>query len=193
MALASDELYLPVVGHIFTAPVGTAAPTDLSALNAETGEFTSGATGWTNIGHTARGELPELGFDGGDREAKGTWQREVQRYVTTEAVADYVIVNVHQFNNDTLALYYGGTGGSTAGRFEVSGTASSVPTRALLIVIVDGDNRVAFHANDCDVTREDSVEMDTEEFVYLPLRFSIKSATPYKLAWIADGLGPVVP
>lgn len=182
MALDESQVYLPARGYIFIGDEGTSAPDDIDSF-----DVTEGTEDWENIGHTARDELPEFGFDGGDTENLGTWQNATLRVVETETTTHYVTFNVHQFNNLTLGLYYGSDGGSTPDRFEVQeGTGGS--DRALLIVIVDGQNRVAFHAPAVTIRSEDSISLESDAFAYLPLRATLRTTGEYTMAWIAPGL-----
>lgn len=186
MALDENEIYLPARGHIYTASPDTSAPSDLESFN-----LTDGDTDWESIGHTASDELPEFGYDGGDTSNIGSWQMENIRTIQTEATADYLIFNVHQFNNTTLGFYYGGDGGTTSGRFEVAGGAEPGTDTALLVIIDDGVNgRIGFHAPNASVRRNDSISMETDNFAYLPLRADFQSTGEYKFAWIAPELGP---
>ena len=168
MALNNDAVLTAAKGYIFTAPVGTVAPTP-----AEVDAFTDGSTlaGWDNLGHTARDELPEFGFDGGDTETRGTWQAEALREVTTEAAVDYVTFNAHQFDPDVLELYYGAENTSSDPNvFGVRSPNSKSQERALLIVIVDGDHKVAFYAPRVSIRREEAITLAVDEFAVLPLR-----------------------
>lgn len=189
MALDNDEVYIASTGYIFLGETGTEAPTDLDSF-----DLINGSAEWESVGHTARDELPEFGYDGGDTENRGTWQNASLRVVETEAAADYVTFNVHQFNSTLLSLYYRTSGGTTTGRFEVVAGDSFNSERALLIVIVDGRNgRLGFHAPASDIRRNDSISLDTEEFAYLPLRANFLDSTDatYRMAWISPNLGPI--
>lgn len=182
MALDESELYLPARGYIYIGDEGTSAPEDIDSF-----DLNEGTPEWENIGHTSSEELPEFGFDGGETETLGTWQNATLRVVETETTTHYVTFNVHQFNDLTLGLYYGSTGGSTAGRFEVQ-EATGGSDRALLIIVVDGQNRVAFHAPAVTIRAEDSISMESDAFAYLPLRATLRSTGEYTMAWIAPGL-----
>lgn len=183
MALNNDAVLTAAKGYIFTAPVGTAAPTP-----AEVGAFTDGTAldGWDNLGHTARDELPEFGFDGGDTETRGTWQAESLREVTTEAAVDYVTFNAHQFDPDVLELYYGTDNTSSDPNiFGVRSPNSRSQERALLIIIVDGDHKVAFYAPRVSIRREEAISLAVDEFAVLPLRATFLTPTSGDLfQWI---------
>jgi hypothetical protein len=186
MALNDNAVYTASRGYIFTAPINTAAPTpaEISAFDPAVG-----FVGWENIGHTSDDELPEFGFDGGDTETRGSWQNKALKEVVTEAIADYVTFNAHQFDEATLSLYYGVTDpGSTPGVFEVNETGKTTE-KALLIVIVDGLVHVGFYSGRTSVRRNDAVSMDTDSFAYLPLRATILKGTGPLMAWISEDTG----
>lgn len=184
MALHDNAVYTAATGHILTGPVGTAAPT---VSEIDTFDPTAGLSGWENIGHTARDELPVFGYEGGETEARGTWQAATLKTVVTEPASDYVTFNVHQFDNSTLEMYYGATNTSgTTGVYSADGTVSSGFERALLIVIIDGDFKIGFHAPKVSIVREDSIELAVDEFAYMPLRATLlkDSGSSSLFSWI---------
>lgn len=189
MAMNEDAVLTAATGYIYTAPVGTVAPTptEISSFDPNVG-----FTGWENIGHTSRDELPEFGFDGGDSEVKGTWQNASLREVVTEVASDYVIFNVHQFDDNALGLYYGAENASdTPGVFGVANAPTGTVNRALLIVIIDGDVNLGFHASRVSIKRDDSIELASDEFAYMPLRatFVKNTGSPFLFSWISEDTG----
>jgi hypothetical protein len=145
--------------------------------------------GWVNVGHTSRGDLPEFGFDGGDTEVRGTWQNESLREVVTDPIADYLTLMLHQFDTETFELYYGTNASSTPGVFGVAGGTPAPIEKALLIVIVDGDRKVAFYSPKASLRRDDSISLAVDEFAALPVRATfLKHGGLNKFQWIADGL-----
>lgn len=131
---------------------------------------TTEPNGWICVGHTSRDEMPEWGYDGGDKELKGSWQNPRLRRVQTSVYEDYVTFQLLQFSEDALQLYYGGDGGSTAGVFSVDKVDYVTNERAILIVIVDGDDKLGFHALKADVARDDSISMPVDDLAALPLK-----------------------
>lgn len=194
MALNNDAVFTAARGYIYTAPIGTTGPTPAAIDAFDPDAVTPVGAGWNNIGHTSREDLPEFGFEGGDVEARGTWQAEVLREVVTEALADYVTFNLHQFDEEGLSLYYGtANASSTEGIFEVANSAAGVTERALVIVVVDGDSKIAFHAPKASIRREDAIEMAVDEFSVLPLRATFLKETGSPLfQWISldTGINP---
>lgn len=188
MALNDNSVVLPAVGYIYVAAVDTASPTPAEI---ESFDPTTGLAGWTQIGHTSRDDLPVFGFDGGDAETLGSWQNASLRRVTTEAAQDYVTFNALQLDEQVLSYYYGVSNpGSTVGKFDVTDSSVSGIETALLIVIVDGDATVGFHASKVSMGREDSIELAIDEFVAVPLRASIlKSGSNPLFSWLSYDTG----
>lgn len=153
-ALVLDDANL-----VGTSPILPAAATIDEATN-----------GWKTIGHTSRDDMPEFAFDGGDTEVKGTWQKKRLREVATgDPVADSVTINLQQWDATSLELYFGANGSTTPGVFDVSG--DFVPVEyAILVIIVDGAARIAFHSSKASIRRDDSVDLPVDEFASLPVK-----------------------
>lgn len=188
MAINPNAVILPAKGYIYVATVGQAAPTPAEI---DTFDPTVGITGWDNMGHTARDELPVFGFDGGDTEVLGTWQNAAFREVVTEVATDYVTFNAHQFDEQSLGLYYGVTDpGSVDGVFEVDEVSVTPIEKAILIVITDGSTNIALHATRVSIRREDSIELAVDEFAFMPLRATfLKNDTDPLMTWISLDTG----
>jgi len=192
MALNDNAVLTAAVGYVYFAPVGTAAPAaaDLDGLNLEDPSGWT-AAGWVNAGHTSEGDLPEFGFDGGDTEVRNTWQKKKLREVQTEDPVDFLTVFLQQFDETAMELYYGPNASSTAGEFAVSAAGVQPVEKAVLVVIVDGDVRVGFHASKASVKRDDSIQLDTEDFGSLPIRCTFLSHSTNPLfKWINEDLFP---
>src|SRR5699024_3198980 len=189
MALNDNAVVTPAVGYVFTAAPGTAAPTptELSALDLDT--FADLAPDWTQVGHTSRETMPEFGFEGGDTEMKGTWQKKRLREISTgDPVADSVTIVLEQFDADALELYYGENAASDPGVFGVSGDFVPVE-RALLIIIVDGDTRIAFYAAKASIKRDESIDLPVDGFAGLPVKATFLDHEGSRLFdWISEEL-----
>jgi len=188
MALNDNSVITPAVGYIYVAPVDTASPTPAQI---ETFDPDTGIASWVQLGHTSRDDLPVFGFDGGDQETRGSWQNASLRRVTTEVAQDFITFNALQLDESILSYYYGVTNpGTTVGKFDVSEAASAGIETALLIVIVDGEATVGFHASKVSIGREDSIELAIDEFVSVPLRASIlKSGSLPLFSWLSYDTG----
>ena len=189
MALNDDALFTAAKGYLYVGAVGTAtAPTvaQIDAFDPATGL----GVGWDDLGHTAREELPEFGFDGGEAETRGTWQNDALKEVITEATVDYVTFNLHQFDDLALSLYYGQANSGTAepGEFRVmnSGTSSE---RSFVMVVVDGDAKIGFYARKASIRREGPIALAVDEFSTLPMRATfLKDGTNDLFRWISEDM-----
>lgn len=160
-----------------------------NGTNLTGGSLTVTSSGWRNVGHTSRGDLPEFGFDGGDAEVKGTWQNESLREVVTDPVADYLTLMLHQFDTESFELYYGANASVTPGVFSVANGTGTPIEKALLVVIVDGANKVGFYSPKASLRRDDAISLSADEFAQLPVRATfLKHLSAPKFDWIAEGL-----
>lgn len=167
--LNESAIFTAATGYVYVGPTGTTKPTpvEITAHDPVTGL----GVGWTDLGHTSREDLPEFGFEGGDTETRGTWRAAALREVVTEVAVDYVIVRLHQFDDEGLALYYGVENASAVeGEFAVANTSTATVERALCIVMEDGASRIGFYAPRVSVRRDDAIEMGVDEFSILPIR-----------------------
>ena len=181
----------PFVIALDPAVVGavTVTGTGLTGGTAALAPVVGTGTGWTNIGHTSRGDLPEFGFEGGDTEVKGTWQNESLREVVTDPVADYLTLLLHQFDTQAFELYYGTDASVEAGVFGVANGNPAPVEKALLIVIVDGSRKVAFYSPKASLRRDDSISLAVDEFATLPIRATfLKHSNANKFEWVAENL-----
>ena len=167
----------------------TVTGTSLTGGTATLAAVVGTGTGWTNIGHTSRGDLPEFGFEGGDTEVKGTWQNESLREVVTDPVADYLTLMLHQFDTQAFELYYGTDASTESGVFGVANGNPAPVEKALLIVIVDGSRKVAFYSPKASLRRDDSISLAVDEFATLPIRATfLKYSNTNKFEWVAENL-----
>ena len=150
---------------------------------------TTALNGWSSVGHTSREDMPEFGFEGGDTEVKGTWQKKALREVETEPLADFLTMHLHQFDAQSFALYYGENASSTPGIFGVEGGQTLVNEKALFILIVDGSRRVGFYAAKASIRRDEAIGMPVDEFATLPIRATfIKLGANRLYDWISEKL-----
>lgn len=188
MAENDDAVLTAAVGYVYTAAVGTAAPTpaQLKSINLENPDSWA-ATGWTSVGHTSRGTMPEFGFEGGDSEVKGSWQKKKLREIQTDDPIDYLTVVLHQFDEAALELYYGPNQSETEGIFAAN--VNQTNEKALLVVIEDRDLRLGHHASKASVKRDDAIELPIDDFASLPVRFTyLDYQTEPPFTWISEDL-----
>lgn len=191
MGMNGDEVILAATGYILTAEPGTAAPseTEIKAIPDTIPDD------WANIGHTSRDDLPAWSMDGGDNEVKGTWQNASFRSVVTETPTETLTFTAHQVNREILSYYTGrGDGNGTDGTpdenvYHASAKFGQNPERALLIVVIDGARWCAFWAPRVSISRDDDLELDSEEFMAFPLKatFLEQDGMPF-YDWISPKL-----
>jgi len=193
MAEIDEAVITAAVGYVYVAPAGTAPPTpaQLKTINLKNPASWT-VQGWESVGHTSRGTLPEFGFEGGESEVKGSWQKKKIREITPEDPIDYVTVVLHQFDEKSLGLYYGPNASSTPGVFGVK--LGQTNEKALLIVIEDGDLRLGHHAHLTSVKRDEAIELPIDDLAALPVRFTYldyQEEVPF--SWINEELFNPVP
>ena len=189
MAENDDAVLTAAVGYVYVATAGTAAPTpaQLKTINLKNPASWTGATGWASVGHTSRGTLPEFGFEGGDAEVKGSWQKKKLREITAEDPIDYVTIVLHQFDEASLELYYGPNAVTTEGVFGVR--TGQTNEKAVLVVIEDGDMRLGHHAHKSSVKRDDAIELPIDDLASLPVRFTyLDHEDNVPFSWINEDL-----
>lgn len=180
----------PVLVSLFGEGTLTVSVVDLDDTTMVDVSVETPANGWNNIGHTSRGTLPEFGSDGGDTEVKGSWQNESLREVETDTLVEYVTLTAHQFDEETMTLYYGRNAANEPGVFGVA-SGSRVPVeRAFLVVIVDGEAKIANHAPKVSIRREEALTFATDEFTEIPLRATyLKFGNKRLFDWISEDTG----
>ena len=145
--------------------------------------------GWKSVGHTSRGDLPEFGFDGGKTEVRGTWQNESLREIQTEPVADYLSMFLHQFDTNSFELYYGEDASSVSGVFGVASGNVPPVERALLVIIMDGSEKLGFYSPKASIRRDDSIELQEDDFAALPVKATfLKYGSNNKFEWVSEEL-----
>lgn len=190
MALNDSAPLVAGKAHILHGAVDTAtqiSQADLDAFAADTSDLPSG---WTDMGHTDIDDVLTFGQDGGETDVKGSWQNAALREtVESEAVDYYVIKALQVIDNTILSWYYGGGDASVAGEFSLPD--SSAPTeRAITVIFLDGSTPLGFYNPKVSIRREDAIEVATDDFTKLPLRFTIlKKSGAKKAKWIHADLG----
>ena len=187
--LAGDGFVIAFVGDLAGKNIGVSAASKLDGGVTLAAEVVGAPNGWSSVGHTSRGDLPEFGFDGGDTEVRGSWQNESLREVVTAPIADYLTLLLHQFDTETFELYYGKDASSAKGVFGVSGGSTPAVEKALLVIIQDGDTKVGFYSPKASIRRDDSISLAVDDFAALPVRATfLKHGSKNKFEWINEDL-----
>lgn len=188
--LEDNAVLVPGKAHIFTGTVGTATKPTLAQLEAFAADTSQIPAGWDDIGHTDLDDVLTFGQDGGETEVKGSWQNpSLRETVTAEAIDYYVIKSLQVMDNDALTLYFGGGDDSVANEFALPDSPAP-QERAAVVVFLDGPTAVGFYTPKVSIRREDAIEVASDDFTKLPLRFTVvKASGQRKAIWIADEIG----
>jgi hypothetical protein len=142
------------------------------------------ASTWVPVGHTSRGAMPEFGFDGGNLEMKGSWQKKKLREIQKDDPVDSLTLTLHQWDSTTLPLYYGTNASSTPGVFGIASGTRPLE-RAGLVIIQDGSQKLGFHFSKASVTRDSKIDLPIDDLAALPVKFTfLDYADELLYSWI---------
>lgn len=146
-------------GHFYTAPVGTALPTDL--------RNPGGA--WTEMGHTSIQDILSASSEGGETTTLRSLQNKTLRQ-TVAARTEAFVMNLLQFDTAGLKLYYGSNAAVVGGNVRVP--SNPVPTEvAWLVIFYDGQTTAGIYAPKVSILRSDDLSVaDTENLAQLSLK-----------------------
>lgn len=176
MALDSTKVLKVGVGHFYTAPVGTALPTDLTDPGVE----------WTHMGHTSVEDILTAASEGGDSTTLRSLQSKSLRTVIAPRTETFTM-NLLQFDTPSLKLYYGQNASIVQGRVQVP--ENPVPTeRAWLVVFFDGHTVAGIYAAKASIFRADDFSIsDTENLAQLAVAISplAYNSNTFTYEWIS--------
>lgn len=162
MALNSNAVLKVGTGAFYTAPVGTAKPARDQLL-------TPGED-WEHMGHTSLDDILSSSSEGGERNVLPSLQAPTGVRTTVSARTDTFTINLLQFDEQSLKLYYGQNAViETDGSVQIPETP--IPTEAAwLFVFRDGDRVGALYASRTNIIRADDFAIsDTESLSRLAL------------------------
>ncbi|MGW1837082.1 phage tail tube protein [Streptomyces sp. NPDC002067] len=166
MALLDAAAIVAAGGYIFIADPDTEKPGDLT-------DPTNPGGAWENIGHTALDELPEFGRDGDDPEIKGSWQNAKLRATTPDVTYSLTFKSI-QATALTYGLYFGAGPGAVQADDSFRIPATPVPqTKALLVVLVDGQRYLPLWHPRVSLLGSDAVGMSATDFMTFPLKATL--------------------
>jgi hypothetical protein len=176
MALDSNAVLKVGVGHFYTAPTGTALPTDL--------RNPGGA--WTHMGHTSVQDILSAASEGGDTTTLRSLQNATLR-TTTAARTEAFVMHLLQFDAQSLKLYYGANA-TVDGSNNVSVPSNPVATEvAWLVIFYDGQTTAGIYAPKASILRSDDLSVaDTENLVQLAVKVTPLQlgANDYAFRWL---------
>lgn len=157
--LNDDSTLVIGAGNYFTAPTGTALPTDLLAPTSP----------WDTVGHTSLEDIFGITSEGGEATTLGTLQNKSlrTRYSPRQETMTWTL---QQFDTAGLKLFYGANAPILPNGM-VGVPVDPVPTVcAFLVVFIDGLNHFGFWAPKAEIYRADDLSLaDTESLAGLPL------------------------
>lgn len=160
MALLDTATFKIGVGHLYTAPVSTALPADLSSIGGS----------WTEIGHTSAEDILATASEGGEATTHRSLQNPALR-VTYSTRQENWSFNLLQFDTSSLRLYFG-QNASVDAKGNVQAPSNPQPTeRAFLALFYDGHTIMGLYAAKASIFRGDDFNFsDTENLSQLPIR-----------------------
>lgn len=159
MAILDDAVLKVGNGYFYTAEVGTARPVDLLDLGPE----------WSTMGHTSLEDILQSNVEGGEATRLGSLQKRNLK-TSISARSESFQVNLLQFDNDSLSLYYGANSVvNPDGDVEIPDTPVA-EERAWLFLFFDGERVGGIYAAKASFIAAESFSIsDTESLSQLPL------------------------
>lgn len=176
MAYEDNAVFIPGKGAVLVGEVGAARP----SWDAVKAWVDAGATGdladYHPLGYTSIDDLPSFDSDTDGGDVKGAWENSALR-TTRTTVTESVTVQPIQWTPEPLAHRFGpGTVVNADGAYEVPAVYTSTDVSMLLIVI-DGTSPLGFHIGKLSTSPDDSLDFDSENFLALPIKYTILSET----------------
>lgn len=185
MARKDDATLKIGTGRFYTAPVGTALPADLLKPD----------VAWIEMGHTSIDDILSASSEGGESTVLGTLQNKNHRVAIAPRSEAYAM-KLHQFDPESLKLYYGSNAVVTA-KGAVQVPQDPKPTEvAWLFVFEDGDAVGAVYAEKASIFRSDDIAIsDTESLAVLPLNVTplVHGSNKHALTWVPPHVPDVTP
>ena len=183
MALDDLAVLKAGAGHFYTAPIGTALPTDLRNPGA----------GWTHMGHTSVQDILAAQSEGGDVTTLRSLQAKSLRTSIAPRTESFGM-NLLQFDKAALKLYYGANAAETD--TGVRPSQNPVPTEAAwLVVFLDGNSAAGIYAPKASFFRGDDFSVsDTENLAQLNLKVTplAYASNDWVMEWIIPSAQKIV-
>lgn len=172
--LLDTSVVQPKRGHFLWRPVTTTAPVmptveEIEAFATDTSDLPAG---FENYGHTSLDEAFAPNSDGGETEVKGSWQNPALMEVTTSEAVDYFVVKSMQIGDAEVQKDFNGGGTTGDGYYEAP--ALRIPRQKEIVVVflnTIGQPMANWYPL-TSVRAEGPMEVASDDFIYLPLRFT---------------------
>jgi hypothetical protein len=178
----SKNVIIPGRGAVLLAEPG-ATPPDYHTVDPR-----NPPTGWKSLGHTSVENNVSLSKDGGETTTYDSWWEpaidSIQSPTKWSGTA-----NALEISSATLDLAFSGEleTTSTTGGYLVPADISAVE-KALLILAVQGNKRMAIYLGRAAITLGDAPSFDREALFEVPLSFSILSYEGHTMEWFHPAL-----
>ena len=175
MAYNDNAVFIPGKGAVLVGEVGADRPT-WDAVKAWVDAGAAGdLAGYHPLGHTSIDDLPSFDSDTEGGEVKGSWENSALR-TTRTTVTESVTVQPIQWTPEPIRHRFGpGTVVNADGAYEVPAVYTSTEV-SLLLIVIDGTSPLAFHIGKTSTSPDDSLDFDSENFLAMPIKYTILSA-----------------
>ena len=175
MANVPGSVLIPGTGSLYVAPVGTGLPVDIDeALNAAFDDM---------------GFIHEQGATFSDGKTPGnaifSWQRRAPVRRTVGNAEPYLELMLREWNEDTLAVAFGGGAVSTTtnGFIYVPPTTGETVTREIVLVMTDGTVNYRLTAGAAEVHAATQVNLNKVDNSALTVRFELLTPSDDSAPW----------
>ncbi|QNQ90718.1 hypothetical protein GP475_08765 [Corynebacterium poyangense] len=171
-AYQDSAVFMPGRGAVLIAPVGTKPPT-MEEIKTWLSKDTTAAIGsYVPVGYTSLDELPQIGGDTEGGEVVGVWENPSFRTTAVKTV-DTVTITPVQFSEVPLKHRFGANGSiGEDGYFHIP-PAYTATEIAVLVIVIDGTNFLAFQYPKAASAPGDGIEMDPEKFLGIPVVYTV--------------------
>ncbi|MFH0243591.1 hypothetical protein ACGRHY_14455 [Streptomyces sp. HK10] len=159
MALVADEVRVAITGELFSAPLGTTAPTDAStALDAA----------YKGHGYVSEDGVTENWDDSVDNIV--AWQNAtVVRAARTESVLTLSCTLIQTRGSNLELFYPGSTVEANADEWKIEVAAPTSDRRTFVLNVVDGDDLIRIHLGNAELTERGEVPYQSGSAVMYPV------------------------
>ena len=182
MGANKNATIVPGHGTLFVADRGTELPADPLAAFTLTGEP---PTGWTNVGHTSKGNQPAFSKEGGEKTVLDSWLADGVDVVYSSTQWGLAVASL-QVDEDNLDLAFDGFFDPTNGSYVVPASNPGLE-KSMFLLATDGTGSLGFYMENTNTSIGDAPSIDASAFFELPLAASILSADPDFIPAKADG------
>jgi hypothetical protein len=176
MGFNAAATIIPGKGTVLVADPDTLPPTDYLTLDpSNPTSFATAAPGWDAMGHTSRENNVALSKEGGEATSAGSWW-DAALETNYSDVTWGITVNSIQIDALTLGLAFGGGTLDAAEGFYDVASSITPQAKALFVLMVSGNKRMAFYIPNTTVTIGDAPEIATDAFFEIQLSATMKSS-----------------